>query len=261
MTQQFDAIFLKDLEADYASIPAGAGAVIWNNGGVLKIRRPGEAVQVLPTPDSSGQQAQAVSYSGTPSMQILAPDLTLGAAAGKNHPDTAHLAAVMGHVLGDALTKTGVYLAGLIGKYTVTGAKGTHYPAGGVLGIIGDLVTEADGAFVAVIDGDSGVTKAGAAFKARARNSTVGSGFDFGVDLHDPAADGYNALAILKADLRLSNEVCVLNGAGAPVDGVAGTGAGFAGPGSLYVRTSNGIWYSNTNTKASPTWTIVGTQA
>lgn len=60
--------------------------------------------------------------------------------------------------------------------------------------------------------------------------------------------------------LLLPNGVVLgLNGSGAPVNGVAGTGAGLAGPGSLYIRTSNGAQYRNTNTKASPTWTLIGT--
>ena len=44
---------------------------------------------------------------------------------------------------------------------------------------------------------------------------------------------------------------------GAPTSGTSGTGAGFAGPGSTYVNTSNGAKYINTNTKASPTWSII----
>lgn len=47
------------------------------------------------------------------------------------------------------------------------------------------------------------------------------------------------------------------SGTGAPSNGV--TGAGKAGKGSIYVRTSNGAWYTNTGTKASPTWTLMGT--
>ena len=41
---------------------------------------------------------------------------------------------------------------------------------------------------------------------------------------------------------------------GAPVDGVNGTGAGWAGKGSTLVDSTSGIWYSNTNTMLSPTW-------
>ena len=56
--------------------------------------------------------------------------------------------------------------------------------------------------------------------------------------------------------LVIENNVLFLSGAGAPVDGVSGTGAGVAGPGSLYIRTSNGDHHRNTNTQVSPTWTL-----
>lgn len=57
--------------------------------------------------------------------------------------------------------------------------------------------------------------------------------------------------------IRLANSVIwALQGSGAPSNGT--TGANIAGPGSLYIRTSNGAIYANTNTKASPTWTQLG---
>lgn len=55
------------------------------------------------------------------------------------------------------------------------------------------------------------------------------------------------------------NDVFVSGGSSAPTNGTSGTGATVAGPGSLYIRT-NGSIYQNTNTKASPTWTLIGTQ-
>lgn len=45
---------------------------------------------------------------------------------------------------------------------------------------------------------------------------------------------------------------------GVPVDGVSGTGAGWADKGSTAVDATTGKWYANTGTKASPTWTIFG---
>jgi hypothetical protein len=48
--------------------------------------------------------------------------------------------------------------------------------------------------------------------------------------------------------------------AGTPVDGTSGTGAGIAGPGSLITDITNKKLYIRTNTKASPTWTLVGSQ-
>lgn len=49
---------------------------------------------------------------------------------------------------------------------------------------------------------------------------------------------------------------------GTPVNGVAGTGTGggWAAIGSEYTDTTAGKLYINTGTKASPVWTVVGTQ-
>lgn len=66
------------------------------------------------------------------------------------------------------------------------------------------------------------------------------------------------AIANIQAALRdLANQdVWDLAGSGAPTSGTSGTGVNLAGPGSTYTRTSNGVIYVNTNTKASPTWTV-----
>jgi hypothetical protein len=45
-----------------------------------------------------------------------------------------------------------------------------------------------------------------------------------------------------------------LQGAGAPTDGVAGTGAGVAPKGSKYTDSATGIEYINQGTQASPEW-------
>ena len=52
----------------------------------------------------------------------------------------------------------------------------------------------------------------------------------------------------------------IQHGAGAPTDGTSGTGVDLATPGSLYIDTTNGKLYINTNTAASPTYTVVGAQ-
>lgn len=49
--------------------------------------------------------------------------------------------------------------------------------------------------------------------------------------------------------------------AGVPVDGTSGSFAGEVGKGSKLVNTLTGIWYTNTGTKASPTWTTIGSQS
>lgn len=199
-------------------------------------------------------------YASAPSYQEVAADLTLSAGAGKTGGSTAFLAPIMGNLIGTLLTKAGNYLGGVIGHYNVTGTKATTYPAGAVLAGIGDGVTEADGAVVAYIDGDSSVTTAGAAFKVRNNNSNAASGFDFGVDLQDATHDGFQPVDdafYLKAPLRIVRDVCVLVGDAAPTDGV--TGATISGEGSLYVRTHVGVAavYINTGTKASPAWKAI----
>jgi len=57
------------------------------------------------------------------------------------------------------------------------------------------------------------------------------------------------------------NDVSLITGDPAPTDGASGTGAGFAGPGSLYIRINptNAKIYINggAGTKASPVWKLV----
>lgn len=60
--------------------------------------------------------------------------------------------------------------------------------------------------------------------------------------------------------LDAAMETCMIVKAGTPVDGTSGTGAGYAGPGSLCIDKTNAKAYINTNTAASPLWTVLGTQ-
>lgn len=209
------------------------------------------------------QVETATTYSAADSFQLLAADLTLAPGAGTSDAgDTAFLGAAMGNVLGSNLTDTHNYVGGVIGHYSVTGTNASTYPVGGVLAGIGDGTTTADGAFVAYIDGDSAVTTAGAAFKVMNNNSTPTSGFNFGLDLQDSAHDGYQAVDedfYLQAPVRLVRDVVVLVNDAAPTNGV--TGAGTAGPGSLYVDTAGATLYINTGTIAAPVWTVVGDQS
>ena len=56
--------------------------------------------------------------------------------------------------------------------------------------------------------------------------------------------------------LRLGDGVFLFTGAGNPTNGAVGTGtgAGWAGTGSLYVNVTAGTLFQNTGTKASVTW-------
>ncbi len=61
--------------------------------------------------------------------------------------------------------------------------------------------------------------------------------------------------------VSLDNDVVIGSNAGAPTNGTSGTLVAIAGPGSLLIDRTNSKLYINTNTKASPTWTVVGTQS
>lgn len=194
-----------------------------------------------------GFEISSATYEGSSSYQPVASDLNLGSDA-----SGSFLAGVMGNALGDDINDGGSMIAGTIGAYSITTANDNTMPAGGVLGIVMDGSVGADGAVVAVLDGDSGVLTANAAFKAMMNNSNAGSGFDYGLDLTSGAHDGFLALAILKADIRCSNNVCILNGAGVPVDGT--TGDNFAGPGSIYIDITNSEAYLQTSLISTPVW-------
>lgn len=202
-----------------------------------------------------GQISSSATHSGTSSYQPIWADLTLSAAAGST--DGKFLAPIMGNVFGENLTKAGNYIGGVIGHYNISGTNATGYPSGALLAGVGDGTTTAKGAVIAYIDGDSAQTNAEAAFKVMNNNSTAASGFEYGLDLQDAAHDGYAAVDkdfYTKAPLRLVSDVVMLVGAVAPTDGGAGTGLNVAGPGSLYVDTTNAEMYVQTTASSSPTW-------
>lgn len=154
---------------------------------------------------SSGLVGPPDNYSGSSSFQPLGIDLNLATTAGKDiSSGTAFLAPMMGNLIGASLTKTGTYLAGVIGANSITGTQATHLQNAAVMAVVMDGVTALTGAVVAVLDGDSAVTTANAAFAARGNNSTPGSKFTYGLDLYSPAHDGFSALVVDK-DVRFSN--------------------------------------------------------
>ncbi len=65
------------------------------------------------------------------------------------------------------------------------------------------------------------------------------------------------------ADLRqmADRDIWEIADPGAPTSGTSGTGANFAGLGSVYTNTTNGYKYINTGTKASPTWSLLASSA
>ena len=113
---------------------------------------------------------------------------------------------VYSKIIGADLTATDAYEAAITGVYEITGTNASVYPTAAVLGWIGDNTTTADGAFVALIDGDTQITQAGAAFTVRHLNSTPTSGFGYGLDLYSAAIGAYDAVSYRTADIRLVNQ-------------------------------------------------------
>lgn len=223
--------------------------------------------------DTMGLFVKAVDIDDAGHIQAIAADMSVLAAVGRSTgSDPAYVAAMMGNLLGAGLTKTANYMAGVWGKYSISGAKSTTFPTGGV---VGEAAGRCDGAVVAVVGqhDDDKEARITAMFKVAIDNTNVSiasptATIDFGLDLYD----GRNALGDInyqKGDIRLGgkikdtaagNNVLLMRNAGAPTNGTSGTGAGNAGPGSLLIDTTNSKLYINTNTLASPTWTVVGTQ-
>lgn len=166
-----------------------------------------------------------------------------------------------GQVFGTAnQTKTATYYIGVMGRYLLTGTNASTFAKAGVMGVVGDQTTTADAAVMAWMDGDGGTTTARAGFGIGMTQSTGASGFDYGMDLklQDAVGGGGSVQDYKKAEIRMSNDVVIMTGSAAPVDGT--TGDNFAGPGSLYVATSTGVLYIQTGSISSPTWVVVGTQ-
>lgn len=200
-------------------------------------------------------------YADAGSFQLLEANLTIGKTG-----DTTlgHAGGYIGPIMGEvraagAIDVTGSNIFGVHGRAVLLGAVTTGtFPLAGV-------VAEADGrgahaAMAALLtDAEAG---AATAYGAVIRGY-VGFGWastvDYGLDLWPQAFDVYTEKTFTKAAARLDREVCIITGPAAPTNAV--DGAGYAGPGSLFVNVANGKWYTNTNTKASPTWTLVGSQS
>jgi hypothetical protein len=99
-------------------------------------------------------------------------------------------------------------LTGVTGQYLITGTNASDFVKAGVLGVVGDQTTTADAAVVAYLDGDGGLTSAGSAYGVSMKNSTPGSGFNYGLDLQwiDLNLSGVDA-PFINADIRFNNGV------------------------------------------------------
>ena len=162
-----------------------------------------------------------------------------------------------GQVFGNNLTSTATYYIGATGRYLITGTNPSTFAKTGVMGVVGNTTTTADSAVMAWMDGDGGLTTARAGYAIGMTQSTGGSGFEYGMDLQlqDAVGGGGSVQPYKKAELRVSNNVVVMTGAGAPVDGT--TGDNFAGPGSLYVDITGANLYVQAGTISAPVWKLV----
>ena len=99
-------------------------------------------------------------------------------------------------------------MTGVTGQYLITGTNASDFLKTGVLGVVGDQTTTADAAVVAYLDGDGGLTTAGAAYGVSMKNSTSGSGFNYGLDLQwiDLGLTGLD-VPFKQADIRFNNGV------------------------------------------------------
>jgi hypothetical protein len=196
-------------------------------------------------------------YSGSSSFQPIAVDLTVDGAGSEEGTDPAFISPIMGNLLGDDISGVGNYLGGVIGAISAQGLA-SEYPTAGIMGIVMDGAEGVEACVSAVIDGSdpSTQTNVGAMFKARMNNNDASSGAEYGLDLYDPGNSNYSGgpvpLKITKAEVRMSHQVCVLTGDGAPVDGT--TGDNFAGPGSLYIDYTNAKIYIQTSLITTPAW-------
>ena len=134
---------------------------------------------------------------------ILAIDSAFGS-NDANAPASAQ--AIRGRVTGSNLTKTRNYVAGVTGQYLVTGTNASEFINTGLLGVVGDQTTTANAAVVAYLDGDGGLTTASSAYGVSMKNSTPGSGFDYGLDLQFIDLNVAGTTAPFKqADIRFNN--------------------------------------------------------
>ena len=127
----------------------------------------------------------------------------------------------MGNAVSGTLGAGNSIIGGLIGKYNLADSSPSDHPQGAVIGEIGEDVgdtTLPDGAFIAVLGGDTEAVDAGAAYTVRYLNSTVGSQFNYGLDLFGAAIDSYLTVSYATADIRLQNSETISNATNGVID-------------------------------------------
>ncbi len=90
-------------------------------------------------------------------------------------------------------------------------------------------------------------------FAALGKSHELQSSFESPAPRKEEAADQ----SVSSSPLRLLGDVHILTGPKRPLSGDLGTGAGFAGRGSLYTSSEEGMLFINGGTKVKPAWHIV----
>jgi hypothetical protein len=193
---------------------------------------------------------------------ILAIDSAFGS-NDANAPASAQ--AIRGRVTGSNLTKTRNYIAGVTGQYLVTGTNASEFINTGLLGVVGDQTTTADAAVVAYLDGDGGLTTAGSAYGVSMKNSTPGSGFDYGLDLQFINLNVAGTTTTFKqADIRFNNGVTLVANTAGNISINANVSLGNAVTANYFIGGGGNIAYQQTNTfyvdpSRTDTYTAIGT--
>jgi hypothetical protein len=192
--------------------------------------------------------------------------LAIDSAFGSNDAnDPASAQAVRGRVTGSNLTKTRNYVAGVTGQYLVTGTNASEFINTGLLGVVGDQTTTANAAVVAYLDGDGGLTTAGSAYGVSMKNSTPGSGFDYGLDLQFINLNVAGTTTPFKqADIRFNNGVTLVANTAGNISINANVNLGNAVTANYFIGSGGNIAYQQTNTfyvdpSRTDTYTAIGT--
>jgi hypothetical protein len=192
--------------------------------------------------------------------------LAIDSAFGSNDAnDPASAQAVRGRVTGSNLTKTRNYVAGVTGQYLVTGTNASEFINTGLLGVVGDQTTTANAAVVAYLDGDGGLTTAGSAYGVSMKNSTPGSGFDYGLDLQFINLNVAGTTTTFKqADIRFNNGVTLVANTAGNISINANVSLGNAVTANYFIGGGGNIAYQQTNTfyvdpSRTDTYTAIGT--
>src|SRR3990167_8982540 len=154
-------------------------------------------------------------FSGSSSRQTVQADAIFSGFTG------GYGAGVMGNAVSGTIGAGNSIIGGLIGKYNLADSSPSDHPQGAVIGEIGEDVgdtTLPDGAFIAVLGGDTEAVDAGAAYTVRYLNSTVGSQFNYGLDLFGAAIYSYLTVSYATADIRLQNSETISNATNGVID-------------------------------------------